>query len=209
MKKLLTLIAASAVIFSASMAKANIDLGFTIGTAYPHELEQFSFDGAVSVDFEINELFFFGVQGAFNWIKKDVSSGDSLAIGDDEFEADAKTSQNIYTYPVLLNATFVFPVSGPGFHNPVRPFLSLGAGYAWSLYRSDEAKNYNFSGLAYQAMLGTYIDLGYQAQGMKIKLEAGYRGTDVKTDIGGKSYELPMSSWLARVGVTFSLGGGY
>lgn len=204
MKKILTTIAVSALIFSASMAHADIDLGFAVGAAYPHDIEKFAFDGAASVDFKINPLFSFGLQSGFNWVKKDVSDGDDMVFGD--FPASAKTSQNIYTFPLLLNATFIFPVGQTGFQAPVSPFLTLGAGYAWSLFRSDETDE-TFKGLAYQAITGVLIDMGPQAQGMKLKLEAGYRGTDVKASIDGKTYELPMSSWIARVGVVFNVGG--
>ena len=206
MKKVLTAIAVSALIFSASMAHADIDLGIAAGIAYPHDIEKFSFDGAASVDFKINPLFSLGVQTGFNWVRNDISSGDKQSWGGTEITESL--TENIYTFPLLLNATFIFPVGQTGFQSPVTPFLTVGAGYAWSFFRSDgEGDNQTFKGLAYQAITGVLIDMGPQAQGMKLKLEAGYRGTDVKASIGGSTYELPMSSWIARVGVVFNVGG--
>jgi hypothetical protein len=57
-------------------------------------------------------------------------------------------------------------------------------------------------------MLGFNYDLGAEANGMKLFLEAGWRGTQIEDEINGKNYELNMSGFLAHLGVSFPLGGG-
>ena len=63
--------------------------------------------------------------------------------------------------------------------------------------------------MIWQAMAGVLIDPGEGAQGMKVLVEVGYRGTSVSHEyeqLNNKSYELDMSGLVARVGLTFALG---
>jgi hypothetical protein len=209
MKKILSTIAAFTVILSASAVSAQ-SIGVAIGGAYPIEQESFGFSSSATFNIPINPLFAVGVEGGFDWMKKDIKADDAQAFGD--FNAPSSYSENMYTFPVLVNATFIVP-TGEGDEAAFNPFIRLGAGYGWALYRSDleGADDYTFSGLAYQGVIGALINPGEAAQGMKVIVEAGYRGTDFKTDIDiagvTKSVKLDMNSAFVRVGVSFNLGG--
>lgn len=212
MKKLFSVVAVLTLFFAGTTAFAETaNLGFTVGSAYVLDQETFAFDSAITGAYSVNKFLAVGVQGGFDWIKKDASSGDSLAYGDkDDFTAGETISQYIYTIPVLAVANLYIPVSN-GFDEMFKFYVNLGAGYGWSIYKSNqdipEGQDPEdvFSGLVYQGFVGAIIPLGAGAENMDVLIEAGYRGTDFRRTISGKEYELKMGSAVARAGLLFRL----
>jgi hypothetical protein len=89
-------------------------------------------------------------------------------------------------------------------------FVSGGAGWSWTFYKlkADGKKDsYPFNGFTWQASAGLAYTYDDEFSSMKVFLEGGYRGTNVKTDIGGTNFELAMSAPFVRIGVAFPLGG--
>lgn len=210
MKKLLTVIAAFTMIATTSIVNAQgVNFGAAIGAGYPKALETVTLDAALNLNFGINKFFALGVEGAFDWMSKDIAMGDKVSFGSSGLPASTAYTENIYTIPVLANAIIMIPM-GEGDEAGVTPFVSIGAGYGWAFYRSDlsDAEEYNFKGIVWQAKGGALISLGEGSDGMKLLVEGGWRGTTLKEEIKTVTVELKMDGAFARVGVVFALSGG-
>jgi hypothetical protein len=205
MKRLSMLMTALALFFMVSVAGAQqANIGFGLGASYPDAPDTAAFDSSVFANYSVNKFFAIGLESGFGWIKKDYSSGDNNPVVENVTLTEAK-SINYYTVPLLAAITISIPM-GEG-ESALVPYIKGAAGYSWTTLDGLE-ENYTFHGFTWQAMLGFNYDLGADANGMKIFLEAGYRGTMVEAQIDRKNYELDMSGPLAHLGVSFPLGGG-
>lgn len=203
MKRITTILASLTLLFSVSAASAQqSNLGFGLGISYPDAPDTVAFDSSLFFDYSVNKFFAIGVESGFGWIKKDLKSGDKAF---EDFNAPEAASINYYSIPLLAVITISIPIGE--YDSPLVPYISGGAGYSWTIFDGMD-DNYTFSGFTWQAVVGFNYDLGYEANGMKIFLEAGWRGTDIEDDIEGHTYELEMSGLIAHIGASFALGGG-
>jgi hypothetical protein len=184
----------------ASAQQANI--GFGLGASYPDAPDTAAFDSSVFASYSVNKFFAIGLESGFGWIKKDYNTGDTVIENTTFTQAE---SINYYTVPLLAAITISIPM-GEG-ESTLVPYVKGAAGYSWTTI-DGLADNYTFHGFTWQAMVGFNYDLGSEANGMKVFLEAGYRGTMIEAQINQKQYELDMSGPLAHLGVCFPLGGG-
>jgi len=204
MKKLITLFACFLLMFSVTALRAqDTNLGISLGISYPADPEALAFDSALSLTFGVNKFFGIGVEGGFNWVKKDIDAGEDTF---EDFTATQAATINYYSIPVLAKAVLTIPVGEYG-EAPVLPIISGGAGYSWTIF-DGLSESYTFSGFTWQVMGGVLLNLGEGAGGMKILIEAGYRGTYITDDINGTEYELDMAGFVARAGLSFPLSGG-
>ena len=203
MKRITTILASLTLLFAVSAASAQqANLGLGLGISYPSEPDSVAFDSSVFFDYSANKFFSIGIESGFGWVKKDLDTNDT-AIGDITL-TEAKTI-NYYSIPLLAVITISIPIGE--YDSPLVPYISGGAGYSWTIYDGLE-DSYTFSGFTWQVVAGFNYDLGYEANGMKIFVEAGWRGTQIEDEIEGTNYELDMSGVIARLGVSFALGGG-
>jgi len=203
MKKITTILVSFAVLFTVSFASAQTtDVGIALGISLPDAPDTVAFDSAVSLDFGINKYFALGIESGFGWVKNDLESGDSSGIG---LPVTSNVSENFYSIPLLAMATLNIPLGE--YEMPVVPFISGGAGYSWTIY-DGITNSYTFSGFTWQAVGGVKINLGSDAGGMQILIEAGWRGTEVSKEILGQDLELEMSGLVARAGLSFPILGG-
>ena len=204
MKKLM-LVFVSAVMFLAVSASAqSLNAGFGLGGSYPKAPDSIGFDSKVFVDVGLNKFFALGIESGFGWIKR--SSGDEIKF--DGGTMKATSSLNFYSIPLLLTATVFFPVGE--YESPLKPYISGGAGYSWTVYSSAndptfDKKNTTFHGFTWQAVVGIDYNLGSDANNMSVFLEGGYRGTMLEKKYRSVTYELDMSGAFVKVGVSFPI----
>ncbi len=187
-------------LFTAASA-GTAEMGVSLGIGYPEYPEQVSFDMGVFVDYQINPFLAVGLESGFDWVLKEYSAG-STTVGS-LGPLTQKERFNFYSIPILGMVTFTIPLEG----SPIKPFISGGAGYSLTIYDAP-GDNWTFQGFTWQAMAGAAIELGENAMGMKVLIEAGYRGTMIEKEISGVDVELEMSSPIVRVGVVFPLTRG-
>ncbi|PKL41131.1 MAG: hypothetical protein CVV44_00400 [Spirochaetae bacterium HGW-Spirochaetae-1] len=203
MKKIIIFFSSLAILFTVSFASAQgVDVGMGLGISYPDEPDQVAFDSSFFADYNVNQYFSIGLETGFGWVKKDIDGPETSFGG---LALQSGDSINYYTIPLLAVITINIPL---GEEVPVVPFLSGGVGYSWTIYDPPSSIDWTFSGLTWQVMGGASYNLGENANGMKVFLEVGYRGTDIKKEFSGHDYELEMSGVIAHIGVAFPLSGG-
>jgi len=188
-----------------SVKAANDKAGFDAGIAYAYKIERF---------------FAFVPELNFNWINFDqcVSNGaggcQTATVGG--LSSTLTTSRNHYTLPLMLNLRFIVPM-GSEDTPAVQPYVTLGAGYAWSFFEATtpqhtigatttpaQSVSDSAAGFMYQGMLGLAFNLGMLTEGSasstNILLEGGYRGSQVKKS----GFKFDMSGYVLRVGAAFN-----
>ncbi len=186
-----------------SIKAANDKAGFDAGIAYAYKIERF---------------FAFVPEVNFNWINFDqcaTSPCQTATVGG--LTSTLTTTRNHHTLPFMLNLRFIVPM-GSEDTPAVQPYVTLGAGYAWSFFEattpaytpaagtpqpattvSDSA-----AGFMYQGMVGLAFNLGMLTEGSasatNILLEGGYRGGQVEKS----GYKFDMSGYVLRVGAAFN-----
>ncbi|GAB4430041.1 MAG: hypothetical protein OHK0011_12620 [Turneriella sp.] len=188
-----------------SVKAANDKAGFDAGIAYSYNVERF---------------FAFVPEVNFNWINFDQCVKDNAGncrtavVGGQT--GTLTTSRNHYTIPILLNVRFIVPM-GSEETPAVQPYVTLGAGYAWSFFKEETPAytdvngsqpattvNSSASGFMYQGMLGLSFNLGMLTEGSasatSLILEAGYRGGQVETS----GFKFDMSGYVVRAGASFN-----
>lgn len=204
MKKIMFIVSTLMIFTASTLFAQHANLGVKAGISYPKEPSTVGFDSALNIEAAINKFFAVGAEVGFNWVQKEKNDGD-------ETFGDLQVSQTLtidyYSLPIIAFAKLYIPL---GYNSPVTPYIAGGAGYSWTDYNTDDV-SYTFQGFTWQVLGGALIDLGYEANGMGILVELGYRGTQVKRDFGSGSnsveYELKMSGLIARLGVNFKIGG--
>jgi len=202
-KKLILTVSVFMIAGSLTLASAQeFNVGTSAGIGYPDVPETVSFDMAFFADYSINPYLAVGLETGFGWIKQDYTAGEAVVPGLGGLPVNSTI--NFFSFPLLAMVTISLPL---GEEIPVTPFISGGAGYSWTIFNSPSsyAGNETFHGFTWQAMGGAVITLGEAARGMKVLIEAGYRGTDIKN---ADSAELEMSSPIVRIGVMFPLSQG-
>lgn len=185
-----------------SVKAANDKAGFDAGIGYAYKIERF---------------FAFVPEINFNWINFDQCATDpcqTATVGG--LTSTLTTSRNHYTLPLMANLRFIVPM-GSEDTPAVQPYVTLGAGYAWSFFEGKtpaytvgattvEAKNVSDSaaGFMYQGMVGLAFNLGMLTEGSasatNILLEGGYRGGQVEKG----AFKFDMSGYVLRVGAAFN-----
>jgi len=186
-----------------SVKAANDKAGFDAGIGYAYKIERF---------------FAFVPEINFNWINFDQCATDpcqTAQVGG--LTSTLTTSRNHYTLPLMANLRFIVPM-GSEDTPAVQPYVTLGAGYAWSFFEgktpaytpaagpavaattvSDSA-----AGFMYQGMVGLAFNLGMLTEGSasatNILLEGGYRGGQVEKG----AFKFDMSGYVLRVGAAFN-----
>ncbi len=185
-----------------SIRAANDKAGFDAGIAYSYNVERF---------------FAFVPEINFNWINFDqcaTSPCTTATVGG--FTSTLTTSRNHYTIPLLLNVRFIVPM-GSEDTPAVQPYVTLGAGYAWSFFKAEtpaytigsnnypaQTVNDSAAGFMYQGMLGLQFNLGMLTEGSasatSLLVEAGYRGGQVEKS----GFKFDMSGYVVRAGAAFN-----
>jgi hypothetical protein len=185
-----------------SVKAANDKAGFDAGIAYSYNIERF---------------FAFVPEINFNWINFDQCATTPCTTANvGGFTSTLTTTRNHYTFPLMLNARLLVPM-GSEETPAVQPYLTIGAGYAWSFYKAEtpaytigttqypaQTVNDSASGFMYQAMLGLQFNLGMLTEGSasatNLLLEAGYRGGQVEKS----GFKTDMSGYVVRAGASFN-----
>jgi hypothetical protein len=188
-----------------SVKAANDKAGFDAGIAYPLSVEKF---------------FAFVPEINFNWINFDQCVKDSggncrTAIVGGQTGTLTET-RNHFTLPLLLNVRLLVPM-GSEDTPAVQPYVTVGAGYGWSFYKSEtpaytdsngsrpaKTENSSASGFMYQAMLGLSFNLGMLSEGSasatSLLIEAGYRGGQLESS----GFKFEMNGYVIRAGASFN-----
>jgi len=189
-----------------SVKDANNKAGFDAGIAYAYKIERF---------------FAFVPELNFNWINYDqcVSNGaggcQTATVGG--LNSTLTSSRNHYTLPLMANLRFIVPM-GSEDTPAVQPYVTLGAGYAWTFFESKTPENTilgvttpaktesaSAAGFMYQGMVGLAFNLGMLTEGSasatNIILEGGYRGGQVENSNG---FKIDMSGYVLRAGAAFN-----
>jgi hypothetical protein len=202
----ISIIAFSASVFAANSVEGKIGVG-----SIKDADNRTGFDAALAYNFELDRFFELSPEIGFNWINFDKGTGITQTVG--ATTAELKETRNHYTIPMLLNAR-IYPMKfGEEGTKPIfAPFISIGAGYAWMVYKSETpatttaaaiTSNQTFGGFAYQAMVGAIFALGDPEAGaasaVDIITEVGYRGGDLEKN----NLKINFSGFVARVGVRY------
>jgi outer membrane protein W len=185
-----------------SVKAANDKAGFDAGIAYSYNIERF---------------FAFVPEINFNWINFDqctTTPCTTATIGG--LTSTLTTTRNHYTLPLILNVRFIVPM-GSEETPAVQPYVTVGAGYAWSFFKAEtpaytdangskpaQTENDSASGFMYQGMLGLQFNLGMLTEGSasatSLLLEVGYRGGQVEKS----GFKFDMSGYVVRAGASFN-----
>jgi outer membrane protein W len=196
MKKLMSSIITIAFIVAATAIYAQ-DSNFTVkaGAAYPDAPDKVGFDSAAAFNLGVDKYFTLGVESGFGWVKWK-ESGNSTDLGNLNVTSVEKT--NLYSVPLLATATVRLADMMENYG--VMPYITGGAGYSWTWFRHPDFKE-TFHGFTWQVMGGAAFKLGSDSD-LQFVLEAGYRGAAIEN---ADSFELDMSGFAARAGVSFPL----
>lgn len=216
--KLKTIALVSALSFagSAAFAAGGFEIKAGVGSVKAAG-DKIGFDAGLAYSMKVERFFAVTPELGFNWINFDQCAGttcQTVQIGGTT--GTLTETRNHFTLPLIMNLRFLIPMGSED--TPVfQPFVSAGAGYAWTFFKSEvpaysvggvsqaaTTTNYDAGGLAYQMMVGGLINLGMIADGSasstNILVEAGYRGIEVERS----GIKTNMSGFIARVGAAFS-----
>lgn len=197
MKKLIcSIIMMTLVAFSTTLFAQDSNITVKAGIAYPDAPDKIGFDSAIGFNYGVDKYFTLGLETGFGWVKWK-QKGTSQTIGGVTLTNVDKT--NLYSLPLLATATVrLADMMG---NYGVMPFATGGIGYSWTWFDKEEVPNKTFHGFTWQAMGGVAIKLGSDSD-LQLIIEAGYRGAAVENS---KNFELDMSGFVARAGVSFPL----
>src|SRR5262245_61332473 len=108
--------------------------------------DKIGFDAAVGYAIKMERFFSIIPELGFNWINFDQCAGttcQTVQIGG--VTGTLTETRNHYTLPLMLNGRFNIPM-GSDDVPVVQPFITVGAGYAWSFYES-KTPAYSVSGV--------------------------------------------------------------
>ncbi len=202
MKKVTSLFAVLAIVFSVSIASAaesNVDIKG--GIAYPDAPSKIGFDSGLSLNFGLDKYFAIGLETGFQWVKWEQTAG-TTTMGN--LPLSQNLNSNVYSVPLLLNARIRFAQMKQDFG--VTPYIAAGAGYSWT-FADINGNNETFQGFTWQTMAGAAFKFAEDSD-IEFIVEAGYRGTNITTEIETFEYTLNMSGFIGHIGVRFPLGGG-
>lgn len=199
MKKLISSIITVTFIVAATALYAQ-DSNITIkgGASYPDAPDKVGFDSAVAFNLGVDKYFTLGAESGFGWINWKQSGDDVQNLGGSGASITKVEKTNLYSVPLLATATI--RLADMMENSGVMPYITGGAGYSWTWYRHPEYKE-TFHGFTWQVMAGAAFRLGSDSD-LQFVIEAGYRGAAVEN---ADSYELDMSGFAARAGVSFPL----
>jgi hypothetical protein len=181
--------------FSVQVFAINSTLHVKGGVQYPDAPDKAGFDSAATLNIGVDKYFTIGAESGFGWVKwKDKDS--DIAAGYVNLSKVENT--NLYTLPLLAVATIRLAdmMETYGF----MPYITGGAGYSWTWYRHPEFKD-RFEGFTWQVIGGVEIKLGSDSN-LSFLAEGGYRNAAVQNY---DDFELDMSGFIGRVGVSFPL----
>jgi len=193
------LLTVSILMFSMSVFAVNSTIDIKGGVQIPDAPDKAGFDSAITLNIGLDKYFTLGVESGFGWVKwKDENA--NLAAGNIVLTKVEKT--NAYTLPLLAVATVRLAdmMDSYGF----MPYVTGGAGYSWTWYRHPEFKD-NFHGFTWEVMGGLKLKLGTDSN-LSFIAEGGYRNAAVENS---ENYELDMSGFIGRAGISFPLEASY
>ncbi|HNX24729.1 MAG TPA: outer membrane beta-barrel protein [Spirochaetota bacterium] len=181
--------------FSISAFAINSTLHVKGGVQYPDAPDKAGFDSAATLNIGVDKYFTLGAESGFGWVKWEDKDSD-VAAGYVTLSKVDKT--NAYTLPLLAVATVRLAdmMETYGF----MPYLTGGAGYSWTWYDNPEFSD-RFEGFTWQVMGGVEIKIGADSN-LSFLIEGGYRDAGVQNS---DDYELDMSGFIGRVGISFPL----
>lgn len=197
MKKIISsIIMVLFVAFSTSLFAQDSNITVKAGIAYPDAPDKIGFDSAVGFNYGVDKYFTLGLETGFGWVKWK-EKGASSKIGSVTIDNVDKT--NLYTLPLLATGTVRLADMMENYG--VMPFVTGGVGYSWTWFDISGLSSKTFHGFTWQVMGGVAIKLGSDSD-IQFIAEAGYRGAEVENS---KNYELNMSGFIGRAGVSFPL----
>lgn len=191
-----TIITVLLVGFSTSLFAQESNLDFKVGIAYPDAPDKVGLDTAIAFNLGLDKYFTIGAETGFGWIKwEDKDAAEMMG----EITLAQVEKANAYSLPLLATATIRFAdvMSSYGF----MPYISGGAGYSWTWYDHPEFED-TFHGFTWQVTGGIIFKPG-EGSAINVIIDAGYRGAGIENS---DSYELDMSGFIARIGVSFPMG---
>ncbi len=189
------LVALAMLTFSVSAFAINSTLHVKGGVQYPDAPDKAGFDSAATLNIGVDKYFTIGAESGFGWVKWEDKDA-ALAAGNVSLTKVDKT--NAYTLPLLAVATVRLAdmMETYGF----MPYITGGAGYSWTWYDHPEFSD-RFEGFTWQVMGGLEIKLGSDSN-LSFVIEGGYRDAGIENS---DDYELDMSGFIGRAGVSFPL----
>ena len=183
-------------VFSVAGFAENSTLDVKGGIQYPKAPEKVGFDSAVTLNVGVDKYFTIGAETGFGMITWEKKVGESLLGTSTPLEK--KTETNLYSLPLLAVAKIraADMIGEYGF----MPYVTGGAGYSWTWYTTPDDTT-TFSGFTWEALAGVEVRLGSDSN-LALVLEGGYRGAKVKD---ADDYELNMSGYIGRIGISFPL----
>ena len=218
MKKAILTIAFIASVGTAFAAESNWDIRGGASNS-KNSSEKFGLDIVASYNYGADKYLTVGPEIGFQWLNYDQGTGQTVTFSTGQ-TGELTTSSNSFTFPVLASIKLRFDTGA------FTPFVNLGVGYGYTQIRTttpaysgngnvESLSSTDLSGLAYQGLLGTTINLGAMGgsddwgggsgSSLRIVLEGGYRGYKPKTNDG---VQADFSGIVIRAGLQFSLGGG-
>ena len=186
-------------VFSTALFAQTTTLHVKGGVQYPSDPDKLGFDSAVTLNIGLDKYFTLGAESGFGWLKwKDKDGKVTLGgVGGGIGTAQVEKS-NLYSLPLLAVATVRLGdmMEDYGF----MPYVTGGAGYSWTWFRDPNYKT-KFDGFTWQVVGGVEIKLGTDSS-LALVIEGGYRGAAVENK---DKFELDMSGWIGRVGVSLPL----
>lgn len=196
MKRLASAIIAVMILgFGSALFAQESSIDFKVGAGFPKAPDKTGLDTALDLNLGLDKYFNLGLETGFGWIKwedKDFTN----KVGNLSL-TQVKTA-NLYSLPLLAVASIRFADVESSYG--VLPYISGGAGYSWTWYRHPEV-NDTFRGFTWQAFAGLAFKPG-EGSIMKIIIEGGYRGADIKNS---DSFKLDMSGAFVRAGLSFPI----
>jgi len=182
-------------VFSTALFAQSTSVHIKGGVQYPSDPDKLGFDSALTFNLGLDKYFALGVESGFGmlqWKEK----GNKVGFGG--LSGAQVDKSNAYSLPLLAVATIRLAdmMEDYGF----MPYITGGAGYSWTWYRHPNFKD-RFDGFTWQAVGGFEFKLGADSD-LALVIEGGYRGAAVENS---KNWELNMSGWIGRVGISIPL----
>ncbi|MCL2154740.1 MAG: porin family protein [Leptospirales bacterium] len=186
--------------FSTALFAQSTTVHIKGGVQYPSDPDKLGFDSALTLNLGLDKYFTLGAESGFGWLKWKDKTGSNFAPQGIQLNQIEKT--NLYSLPLLAVATVRLAdmMEDYGF----MPYVTGGAGYSWTWFRDPNYKS-RFEGFTWQVVGGFEIKLGADSN-LALIIEGGYRGAAIENS---KNFELDMSGFIARVGISIPLVSSY
>ena len=186
-------------VFSTALFAQTASLDVKGGIQYPKDPDKLGFDSALTFNLGLDKYFTAGVESGFGWLKwKDKEGKVGLGNVSGGIGAAKVETSNLYSLPLLVVGTVRLADMREDYG--IMPYITGGAGYSWTWFRDPDYKT-KFDGFTWQAVGGVEIKLGSDSN-LAFIIEGGYRGAALENK---DKYELDMSGFIARVGVSIPL----